>query len=313
MPDKCLYCYEPLNENETDFHKKCSKKMFSTETPPLFDFNYSDIEKIAKKTLSKSLAITGVQPKLSLDLQKAKGEPSRFTIVGLFGNYILKPPFAEYPEMPELEDLTMGLAELAGIKTASHSLIRLRSGELAYINKRFDRVNEEKLHLEDFAQLLGVLTERKYKASVEKIGKTIQKHSSYPGNDVIKFFEIILFSFLTGNTDMHLKNYSLLRDQNDDIVLSPAYDLLSTKLLIPEDQEESALTINGKKAKLQKTDFNQLAEYLDINKKTINSTYKKFIAAFDNWKTHIEKSFLSEKMQKDFIELIEKKMEKISD
>lgn len=305
MTKRCLYCYESLDDRKIDFHVKCSRKIFTTNTPPVLEISLSDIEEYAKKTLSKSRAIAGVQPKLSLEMQKKKGEPSRLTIVGLFGNYILKPPFADYQEMPELEDLTMGLAEITGIETAEHSLIRLSSGELAYINKRFDRIKNEKLHVEDFAQLHEVLTDRKYNGSAEKIGKTILKYSSFPGNDVIKLFEIVLFSFLVGNTDMHLKNYSLLRNQNDEIKLSPAYDLLSTKLLIPEDKEESALTINAKKAKLTKKDFDKLADYFAIKPKALKSIYDRFYNAGNKWKEHIRKSFLSDKMKTDFSELID--------
>lgn len=136
--------------------------------------------------------------------------------------------------MPEVEDLTMHLSELIGIKTAEHLLIKLRSGELEYISKRFDRLKSEKLHLEDMAQITEMLTERKYSSPMEKVGKAILKHSDYAGNDVIRFFQLTLFCFITGNADMHLKNFSLLTNLDGKIILSPAYDLLSTKILYKE-------------------------------------------------------------------------------
>lgn len=311
MSDKCLYCYEALNAGEISFHKKCSRKIFNADTPPVLEITLQEIDDYARKALSKSLAVAGVQPKLSLELQKKRSEPSRLTIVGLYGDYILKPPFKIFPEMPEVEDLTMGMAQLAGIKTAEHSLVKLASGELAYISRRFDRINNSKLHVEDFAQLQEVLTERKYSGSVEKIGKTILKYSSYPGNDVIRFFEVVLFSFLVGNSDMHLKNYSLLRTENDDIQLSPAYDLLATKLLMRGDKEESALTINAKKAKLTKSDFDTFGNYLKITPKALSGVYERFYEAVDSWKEHINKSFLSDKLKTEFSELLVSNMKRI--
>ncbi|MEK6551895.1 MAG: HipA domain-containing protein, partial [Bacteroidota bacterium] len=192
-----------------------------------------------------------------------------------------------------------------------HSLIRLKSGELAYISKRFDRTAKTKLHAEDFAQLLEVLTERKYSGSVEQISKGILRYSSFPGNDLINLFELVLFSFVTGNADMHLKNYSLIRDENDDIKLSPAYDLLSTKLLMPADNEEFALTINGKKAGLKRKDFDTLAVYMRISGKTLTAIYKKFGGVVEQWFSLINKSFLLQETQTDFMNLIKQRIDQI--
>jgi serine/threonine-protein kinase HipA len=309
---KCLYCYEGLNESDKDFHKKCSKKLFGSENSPILDLSLSDIESYAVSLLQRSISVTGVQPKLSIDIKKNKNETSRLTMVGLWGQYILKPPHNDYPEMPEIEDLTMKLAELSGIKTAEHSLIRMKSGELAYMSKRFDRTTKGKLHVEDFAQLLEVLTERKYSGSIEQIGKKILKFSSFPGNDLINLFELVLFCFLSGNSDMHLKNYSLLRDEQDDIKLSPAYDLLSTKLLLPEDKEDYALTINGKKSNLNRSDFDKLASNLGINEKTKMSIYNKIAECYKSWKLLIDKSFLVETTKEQYKGLIQTRMKRIN-
>lgn len=311
ITQKCLYCYEVLENSDKDFHTKCCKSFFGFTPPPSLDVNLSDIESLALNILGRSTSVTGVQPKLSVDLKKGKKEPARLTIVGLWGNYILKPPYKNYLQMPENEDLTMKLAESIGIKTARHSLIRLKSGELAYISKRFDRTAKIKLHVEDFAQLLEVLTERKYYGSVEQISKGILRYSSFPGNDLINLFELVLFSFVTGNADMHLKNYSLIRDENDDIKLSPAYDLLSTKLLMPADKEEFALSINGKKAGLKRKDFDTLALYMGINKKTLTAIYKKFGGVVKQWFNLINKSFVRQEIQDDFKNLIEQRIKQV--
>lgn len=304
MKFKCLFCYNELGESELDFHKKCSKKFFGTENAPILELYLSDIESYAINLLQRSISVTGVQPKLSIDLKKNKNERARLTLVGLWGKYILKPPHSDYPEMPEIEDLTMRLAEISGIRTAEHSLIRMKSGELAYLSKRFERTSKGKLHLEDFAQLLEVLTERKYSGSVEQIGKCILRYSSFPGNDLINFFELVLFCYLTGNADMHLKNFSLLRDEQDYIKLSPAYDLLATQLLVPMDKEEFAITVNGKKSNFKRTDFDKLSSNFGLNEKTKASIYVKYSGIYNKWKSFIEKSFVSEDTKEKYLSLI---------
>ena len=309
--EKCLYCYQSLNENEIDFHSSCVKKMFGTTTPPVIDFDIKQLEELAKKIIVKSVAITGVQPKLSLDLEKQKGEPSRLTIVGLNGDYILKPSSKEYPELPENEDLTMHLAELVKIKTAQHSLIRLHSGELAYLTKRFDRKNKTKIAVEDFCQLSGNLTEHKYRGSIEKIGKLTNQFTTNKGFEIQRLFELVLFSYLTGNADMHLKNFSLIENNLGEYELSPAYDLLSTALVIHSDREESALTINGKRNRLQLKDFNALAESLKINAKSLQAIYKRFNKVLPKWASFIQQSFLSKEIQTNYIELITKRNKNI--
>jgi serine/threonine-protein kinase HipA len=311
MKNKCLYCYEDLDNSEIDFHNKCSRKFFGTENVPLLEMSLSDIENYAMDLLKRSISVTGVQPKLSVDIEKNKNEPARLTIVGLWGRYILKPPHSDYPEMPEIEDLTMRMADLKGIQTAEHSLIRMKSGELAYLCKRFDRTSKGKLHVEDFAQLLEMMTERKYFGSVEKVGKGILKYSSFPGNDLINLFQLVLFCYLTGNSDMHLKNYSLLRDEQDDIKFSPAYDLLSTKILLPSDEEEYAITINGRKSNLRRTDFDKLAISFGIAEKALISIYNKFSKVYNDWEMLINKSFLSDATKEKYINLIQERHQKL--
>lgn len=306
---KCLYCYQRLDAGEVDFHKRCSRKMFGTNVPPIIDFNLKDLEDLAKQTMVKSVAVTGVQPKLSLDLRKTDSNSSpRLTIVGLHGDYILKPPSADYAELPENESLTMSMAELAGITVSKHTLIRLNSGEVAYLTKRFDRVKGKKIAVEDLCQLTESLTEHKYRGSIEKVGKTVRKFTANKGFESQRLFELVLFSFLTGNSDMHLKNFSLIENTLGEYELSPAYDLLSTALAIPEDEEQSALNINGKRSKLTQTDFNALAKSLGIDELPLQSIYARFSKNFRRWKDIINFSFLSPQMQEKYIQLIDNRM-----
>lgn len=243
--ERCLYCYQPLEQHETDFHSRCSKKIFGTVIPPVLPYSKADIESLALEVVRSQVTITGVQPKLSVDLKKEKGGEKRFTIVGLWGGYILKPQTEQYANLPENEDLTMHLARLAKINTVPHSLIRFKDGSLAYITKRIDRDKKgNKIPMEDMCQLTEKLTEQKYKGSHEQIAKKIVEFSAYPVLDLINYVEILLFCYLTGNADMHLKNFSLYK-KIKETTLTPAYDLLSTKLVIPEDTEELALTLKS--------------------------------------------------------------------
>jgi serine/threonine-protein kinase HipA len=297
----------PLLENEQDFHAVCTKRMFGTNQAPQIDFNLKDLEKLAKEIVVRSIAITGVQPKLSLDLEKHRNQISRLTIVGLYGNYILKPPSKEYRELPQNEDLTMHLANIVKIKVAQHCLIRLHSGELAYITKRFDRNKKSKIAVEDFCQLSENLTEHKYRGSIEKVAKITNKYTTNKGLEILRLFELVLFCYLTGNADMHLKNFALLENTFGEYELAPAFDLLSTALVIPDDKEESALTINGKKSRITKGDFDTLASSMDINEKVIFRIYNKFNSVLPTWIEFIKQSYLSKAMQDKYIQLIKAK------
>lgn len=303
--ERCLYCYQPLEQNETDFHSRCSKKIFGTATPPLLPYSKADIESLALEVVRSQVTITGVQPKLSVDLEKEKGGEKRFTIVGLWGGYILKPQTEQYANLPENEDLTMHLARLAKINTVPHSLIRFKDGSLAYITKRIDRDKKgNKIPMEDMCQLTEKLTEQKYKGSHEQIAKKIVEFSAYPVLDLVNYVEILLFCYLTGNADMHLKNFSLYK-KIKETTLTPAYDLLSTKLVIPEDTEELALTLNGKKRKLKRSDFDNLLKTMKVEDKVIENTYNKFRKVLPLWYDFIEISFLPNQMKIDYKALIE--------
>jgi len=303
----CLVCYRPLDDAHSRYHPQCSQRLFGQPTAPELPYHYDELKEAAKKVVRSRVAVPGVQAKLSLNLEKSRKKSSRFTLVGLWGNFILKPPVENYPRMPEIEHLTMHLAGLFKIDTVPHGLIHLKSGDLAYITRRIDRTpGGEKMHMEDMCQLTERLTEDKYRGSMEQVGKTIKRFSSNPLLDCIRFFDVALFSFLTGNADMHLKNFSLIYPVDEMVQLSPAYDMLATRLLIPEkdDPEEMALTVNGKKRKLTIHDFEQLAANLSLNQKQTSNVFKRFSKALSATGTVIDHGFLPEEKKDEFKQLV---------
>lgn len=303
----CLFCYKPVEEG--DYHPSCSKKFFGTVEMPYLELDREKLNSLAQITVNERLAITGVQPKISLTLVGQRGD-KRLTLVGLWGEYILKPQSDNFPFMPEVEDLTMHLAELFKIETAEHTLIRTSTGELAYLTKRFDRQSGEKIHVEDLCQLSELLTEQKYKSSYERVGKIIKQFATNSGLDIIKYFRLVLFSFLTGNNDMHLKNFSLIHSEVD-ILLSPAYDLLNVNLIYPKDDEELALTLNGRKRKIKIADFDQFAKSLGISELVRDNIYKDFSKQKDKVEDWISRSFLNPEFKERYQQIFEIKLKQI--
>lgn len=312
--NRCLYCYHQLTEKEVDFHSTCSKKIFGQSTPPELPYTETQMEDLALQIIRSQVTVTGVQPKISLDVSPGqnKSEPKRFTIVRLWGGYILKPPTQQYPQLPEVEDLTLHLASIAKIEVVPHSLIRLKSGKLAYITKRIDRTKDGKIHMEDMCQLTEKLTEDKYHGSYEQIAKILLKYSTNPGLDVVNFFEQVLFSFLTGNADMHLKNFSLIRNPGTGPILSPAYDMVATTLVNPADDEDLALTLNGKKKKIHHNDFVAAFNTLKLDAKQQENIFKKMERAKDKWMEFVDISFLSNDFKEMYKHLIKERFTKMS-
>ena len=316
---RCLFCYKELEKRETDFHPTCSRRIFGKSEPPELPYTEKQMLELGEQVIKSHIAVTGVQPKLSLDIETARGDigkprkSQRFTIVGLLGGYILKPPTKQYAHLPELEDLTMHLAEIAGISVVPHSLIRLQDGNLAYITKRIDRYKMKKLHMEDMCQLTERLTEDKYKGSYEQIGKAIMKYSVNPGLDLINFWEQVIFSFLTGNADMHLKNFSLLQNSTgSDYTLAPAYDMVASALVVKGDEEELALNLNGKKRKIQRKDFDTvISTFKLLEERAIGNMYNKFEKVMFKWIEFISWSYIPEEMKKRYINLIKDRADKL--
>ena len=272
--------------------------------------NYSldQMDELAKTVVEHSVAVPGVQPKLSMSLVKGIKEDAttRLTIVGaLGGNYIFKPPSDRFPEMPQNEHVTMRIAESFGIRVVTSSLIRLSSGELSYITKRVDRTETgEKIHMLDMFQITEAFD--KYKSSLEKVGKALGSYSENTLLDKVFYFELVLFSFLTGNNDMHLKNFSMIEGPSG-WVLAPAYDLLNVAIVLPEDKEELALTLAGKKKKLRREHFEQLGDGLALTGKQIKGVFQRMMKNkpdADHW---ISQSFLSDNLKTAYHEVLDTK------
>lgn len=308
MNKRCLYCYELL-EKETDFHERCSMKFFGTKTVPALEYSLGEMAELAKNVVERSVAVPGVQPKLSLTMiSSATNAGKRLTVVGaLGGSYILKPPSVHYRDIPENEHVTMRIAEAFGISTVPSSLIRLKSGELSYISRRIDRLPDgTKIHMIDMLQITEAFD--KYRSSMERIGKAIAQYATNTLLDQVSFFELTVFCFLTGNNDMHLKNFSMIRN-GEEWILSPAYDLLSVAIVNPKDDEALALTMEGKKKKLRRGNFTRLGKGLGLNEKQIQGVFKRAeenkVKAFE-W---IDKSFLSQEMKEEYKKLLEERYE----
>ena len=308
---KCLFCYKELNEDERDFHAHCARKFFGTAEAPVMEYTQVDMDRLAEQIIRSQTTLTGVQPKLSLNLQKHEGS-QRLTVVGLSGSYIFKPQTSRFAELPENEDLTMHLAEIAGIKTAQHSLIRLADNSLGYLTRRMDRdAKGKKLAMEDFCQLTERQTEHKYRSSHEQVAKAIAHYSSVPQLDLVNFYEVVLFCWLTGNNDMHLKNFSLLSRDDKNFALSPAYDLLNVAIVNPADTEELALTLNGKKSRITRKDFVEAANRSGVSEKVIDGLVAHFKQCIPLWEKKIDESFLSDEMKQGYKDLIAKRMDKL--
>jgi serine/threonine-protein kinase HipA len=313
---KCLYCYATMPKTEVgNYHAACCKKFFGQPYEPTLEYNKEELTKLAEQFLRTNMAVTGVQPKVSLSWYKKeeKNTLKKLTIVGLYGDYILKPPSDYYRCLPELEDCTMKMAKVCGLQTVPHTLFYLADGTLCYLTKRVDRSRTTMYHMEDMCQLTERLTEDKYKGSHEQVAKALLKYSATPVLDVTNFYEYVLFSFLTGNADMHLKNFSLLETaEKDKYTLSPAYDMLSTALVNKKDTEELALTLNGKKSKLTYNDFLEAYKTNQLTKKLLDKTLENFYYCSLEMKEVVYKSFLPEDMKSEYVELLNSKMRQMN-
>ena len=300
-----------MEEGQKDFHPGCARKFFGTTEAPLLEYRREDLDNLAAQVIQAQTSLTGVQAKLSLNLHKHKG-CNRLTIVGLWGDFIFKPQTDDYPELPENEDLTMHMAAAARIKVVPHSLIRLGDGSLGYITRRIDRTNKgEKIDMEDMCQLTLHPTEYKYKSSYEQIAKTIAAFSSTPKLDIVNFMQVLLFSFVTGNNDMHLKNFSLYRPKRH-YQLTPAYDMLNVVIANPKDKEELALTLNGKKSHIKLKDFLKASATIGIEEHITMQLIANMKKALPMWTELINNSFMSIDMKTAYLALINQRIEALS-
>ena len=311
--NRCLYCYKPLKDGQTDFHPACARKLFGVKEAPALPYRRSQIAELAKRVVRAQTTLTGVQAKLSLDVNPGgRNEPDRFTIVGLWGDYIFKPQTQTYKNLPENEDLTMHLAEIAKIKVVPHSLIRLQDGTLGYLTKRIDRTSDgSKIPMEDMCQLTERQTEYKYKSSYEQIAKVIAQYSYVPLLDLTDFYEQVFFSWLVGNNDMHLKNFSLYAPKGKWF-LTPAYDLLNVSMVNPKDTEEMALTLNGRKKRITKSDFVSAMTLSGIASKVFDNMLEKYRKLLPKFHSMIDMSFLDDECKETYKQGITSRLERIS-
>ena len=311
--NRCLYCYQPLHEGENDYHSRCAKRFFGHTSVPSLPYTRKDINRLAQVVVESRTTVTGVQAKLSMDLEHdAYGHAQRLTIVGVMGRYILKPQTEQFERLPEIEDLTMHLAEIARIPTVPHALIRFEDGELNYITRRIDRTEDgRKLPMEDFCQLGDRLTEQKYQASYEMIAKLISRYSSVARLDLVNFWELVVFSWIVGNADMHLKNFSLISEKPGTYVLAPTYDQVATAIVMPEDTDELALPLNGFQKKLLSMDFVQAMENTGLTSEMARRILNHFTAYQEKWFACIDESFVSEMQKDQFKALISKRIDTI--
>ena len=300
--NKCLICAKPVESGE-QYHPKCLQDLFGTKRQPVLEVKLDQLNELAKRSVHQRVTVPGVQTKLSLEIDRKADSADKLTIVGLWGRFILKPPSNRWAELPANEHCTMMLAEVAGIETVPYGLIHLGSGELAYITKRIDRDDQgNKFAMEDMCQLTGRLTEDKYKGSHEQIAKTIKQYSANPIFDLTRFYELVLFTYLTGNGDMHLKNFSLFNDPVVGWKLAAGYDLLNTRLVLPEekDTEELALTLAGKKSNFNPESFDDFGKSIGLNLKQIQNIKQNLLSYKESFIQTIEKSFLSDEMKEQY-------------
>lgn len=308
---RCLCCGKMLRSDSTDeWHTACIKSFFGTSKLPDIDVSKEVLHQLVVDSANKGYTVPGVQKKLSLHLSQE--DNPRLTLVNYPTGFILKPQTDEYAALPEMEYLVMQMAEASGIKTVPFALLRMPSQDntFAYITKRIDRADGQMLAMEDFCQLDGRLTEDKYRSSYERCGKIIQKYSSTKGFDTTELYLRVIFSFAVGNSDMHLKNFSLIETEegNNEYVLSAAYDLLSTNVVIPADQEQLALTINGKKQNIRRKDFMVFAETIGIPKRSAEKMIEKIVKLKDTYITMCRASYMPDDMKTNLEHLIEERI-----
>ena len=301
-----------MEKGQVDYHPACVWKFFGSDVAPILHYTRDNMSELARQIIRTSTSVTGVQAKMSLDVNRGgKNEPAKFTIVGLWGKYIFKPQSGRYPCLPELEDLTMKMAEAAHIRTARHTLIRLADGELGYLTLRMDRGRKgEKISMLDMCQLTNRLTEHKYYGTYQQLAETIKKYTAAPMLEVQRYWEVVLFSWITGNSDMHCKNFSLIDTGNGAYALAPAYDLLPVLLADPDDHEEMAMsfTVGGKKNGFDRNTFLTAFTQSGVPTMVADKMIERMKGNLPIWEELISQSFLPDKMNTAYCHLLRKRL-----
>lgn len=306
--NRCPITYEPLADDAT--YSPRGLRLLHRNLRSLAPLEFT-AEQQRQEAISRAgkMSLQGLQLKLSAVLRITEG---RFEIVNRGGQYILKPPSLDFPELPENEDLTMRMAASVDIEVPVHGLLRSVDGSLTYFIKRFDRKGRERLPVEDFAQLSGESRETKYDSSMEKVAGVIEQFCTFPALERVKLVERTLFCFLVGNEDMHLKNFSLIT-RNQKVELAPAYDFLNTTIALKNAREELALPLRGKKSRLTRHDFLTYFanERLQINEGVLNDVLSRFSKAMPLWQEWLEKSFLSPEAKQNFSAILSERRERM--
>ncbi len=303
MINRCLLTYEELKAGKS--YSMAGLRKLNVRLQNLKPFPYDRQEQTREvQRHAGKISIQGIQPKLSAKLS-VKNES--FELVDKDGEYIIKPQVNDYPELPQNEDLTMHLAQVVGLNVPWHGLIRAKDDSLLYVIKRFDRLpKKKKLPQEDFAQLLGATRSTKYQSNMEKVCEIVEEFCSFPALELENVFKLTLFSFLIGNEDLHLKNFSVQTNLKGVVKLTPAYDLVNTTIALVEPQEELALELNGKKHGITRKDLIDYFAPAHCNVKKeqaikILDSYLKQIPTFETW---VQKSLLSKEMKGKYMKLI---------
>jgi Uncharacterized protein related to capsule biosynthesis enzymes len=301
----CPITYKPCGENR---YSNAGLKLLSTELKTLKDFEYT-AEEQRKEAYNRGskMSIQGVQPKLSARLN-IKDE--KFEIIDKGGKYILKPQHHLYSQMPENEDLTMRLADEIGLEIPLHGLIWSKDGTLTYFIKRFDRKGQnDKVPVEDFAQLAGLSRDTKYNYSMEKIVDVINKYCTFPSIENLKLFKLVIFNYLIGNEDMHLKNFSIITEDGK-VTLSPCYDLVNSTIEYKKQDEEITLPLKGKKKHLTRSILIDYfgTERCELTSKSIETVLETISSSVPKWKELIDISFLSKEMKGKYNDLLDKRL-----
>lgn len=299
--NRCPITYELCGNNK---YSEKGLRMIAPKLTHLNNLPYTAAElRQEAANRAKKLSIQGVQPKLSATISVVEQE---FKIVDQFGTYIIKPQNDLFPELPQNEDVTMRMAKVFGLDVPLHGMLYAKDGSLSYFIKRFDRYGKgKKLATEDFAQLTGNARDTKYRFTMEKLVPVIDEFCSFPAIEKADFFKRILFCYVTGNEDMHLKNFSLIT-KNGKTTLTPIYDFLNSSIVIKNPEEEIALTLKGKKSNLKASDFIDYyaKDRLQLNEKTIATILEQMHNAIPKWEELLEISFLSDEMKEKYLGLL---------
>ena len=301
----CPITYTPCGDN---LYSEAGLRLLSPGMKGLRELEYTaEEQRIEAYNRASKMSIQGVQPKLSAKLSIKDGE---FEIVDTGGKYILKPQHQLYPEMPQNEDLTMRLAGEIGLDVPLHGLIWSKDHSLTYFIKRFDRKGQnDKVPIEDFAQLAGMSRETKYDYSMEKVVTIINDFCTFPSIEKLTLFQLTIFNYLVGNEDMHLKNFSIIT-KDRMVTLSPCYDLVNSTIEYKNQDEEIALPLKGKKKHLTS---NTLVDYFGkercgLTSKSIDKVLESISSAVPKWKEMIDISFLSNEMKEKYHKLLETRL-----